>query len=263
MKAQVGDITVAYTIEGHGPWVTLSHSLAASSVIWEAQVAALREHFTVLTYDTRGHGGTTSTAGPYTLKQLARDALGLLDHLGIERTHWIGLSMGGMIGQVLAIQSPTRLDRVVLADTTARLPANLARTWTERGQAALETGMSVLVEPTLGRWFTDAFRHREQELMARIGAIIASTPPEGYAGCCAAVAQVDTVDQLGILRHQAMVLVGAQDPSTPPSMALEMTAHWQGAHLVVLPNAAHLAHVEQPDAFNRALIRFLLTPEKD
>jgi len=263
MKARIGDIDIEYGIVGRGPWITLSHSLAADQRIWEPQVEVLRKYFTVLTYDTRGHGGTTATPGPYTLEQLVQDVLGLLDHLGVERTHWLGLSMGGMIGQELALRAPLRTDRMMLADTTGRLPAELSRSWAERGRAVLATGLSGSVQPTLDRWFTMDFRRREPELMDRIGAMIAATPAEGYAGCCAAIAGVDTLDRLGGLRQPALVLVGENDPSTPPCMAESIAVHWPGAELVVLPGAAHLANLEQAAAFNSAMLRFLGVPDCD
>jgi len=260
MKAHIGDIDIHYEISGQGPWITLSHSLAAHGGMWAPQVAALSAHFTVLNVDTRGHGQTDAPLGPYSLEQMADDVHGLLAHLGVARTHWLGLSMGGMIGQVLALRHPQVLDRVVLADTTGQGAPNAAQMWADRAQAARASGMGALVEPTLARWFTEPTRLAQPALMTEIGAMIAGTPVEGYAGCCAAIAGVNTLEGLRSLRHPALVLVGDQDMGTPPAMAQRIAEHWPGAQLKVLADAAHLANLEQPEAFNREVLGFLLAP---
>lgn len=260
MKARIGDLDIHYEISGRGPWITLSHSLAAHGGMWGPQVEALSAHFTVLNVDTRGHGQTDAPPGPYTLEQMADDAHGLLAHLGVTRTHWLGLSMGGMIGQVMALRHPEVLDRVVLADTTGQGAPNALQMWAERAQAARASGMPALVEPTLARWFTEPFRHREPALMASVGDMIARTPVEGYAGCCAAIAGVNTLEGLRALRHPALVLVGDQDQGTPPAMAQRIVEHWPGARLQVLADAAHLPNLEQAQAFNREVLGFLKSP---
>ena len=260
MKARIGDIDIHYEISGQGPWITLSHSLAAHGGMWTPQVEALSAHFTVLNVDTRGHGQTDARPGPYTLEQMADDARGLLAHLGVARTHWLGLSMGGMIGQVMALRHPEVLDRVVLADTTGQGAPNAVQMWDDRAKAARGSGMAALVEPTLARWFTEPFRHREPALMARVGDMIAGTPLEGYAGCCAAIAGVNTLEGLRGLRHPALVLVGDQDQGTPPAMAQRIVVHWPGSRLQVLADAAHLPNLEQAQAFNQAVLDFLLAP---
>ena len=262
MKARIGEIDIHYEISGQGPWVTLSHSLAAHGGMWAPQVEALSAHFTVLNVDTRGHGQTDAPPGPYSLEQMADDARGLLAHLGVARTHWLGLSMGGMIGQVMALRHPEVLDSVVLADTTGQVAPNAVQMWEDRAQAARASGMATLVEGTLSRWFTEPFRNREPALMARIGAMIAGTPVEGYAGCCAAIAGVSTLERLRTLGHPALVLVGDQDQGTPPAMAQLIAEHWPGARLQVLADAAHLPNLEQAQAFNRAVLDFLLAPAR-
>ncbi len=255
--ARIGDIAVHYEITGQGPWITLSHSLATHLGMWEPQVSALAAHFTVLRYDTRGHGLTDAPGGPYTLEQLADDAFALLQHLGIARTHWLGLSMGGMVGQMLALRQPHVLDRVILADTTGQVPAAGAALWAERARLAREEGMASLVQPTLDRWFTPAFRDRSPQRMAEVGAMIAGTAVDGYAGCCAAIATTNTLTALAAQRSPALVIVGEHDPATPPAAAQALAAHWPGARLVVLPDASHLANLEQPQAFNDAVLDFL------
>jgi 3-oxoadipate enol-lactonase len=260
MQAQIADIDVHYEITGQGPWLTLSHSLAAHLGMWEPQIEALSRHFTLLRYDTRGHGGTTATAAPYTLDQLADDAHALLQHLGVARTHWLGLSMGGMIGQMLAIRHPEVLDRVVLADTTGQMPAAGAALWGDRVRIARSEGLQALEQPTLSRWFTDPYRLAHPEVMADVGAMIRNTSVEGYAGCCAAIATTDTLAALKHQRSPALVIVGEQDQATPPAAAAAIASHWPGARLVVLPDAAHLANIEQAAAFNDAVLDFLTAP---
>ncbi len=258
MQIQINGIEIHAQVTGQGPWVTLSHSLAADHGMWQPQVEALARHFTVLAYDIRGHGRSAAPPGPYSLEQLADDAEALLAHLGVQRTHWVGLSLGGMIGQVLALRHPDRLDRVVLADTNAQVPPAGQAMWAERAALAHSQGMAALVEATLARWFTPAFAPAEPEAYRRTAEQIAATPAEGYAGCCAAISGLDTLARLPRLTHPALVMVGEQDMATPVSASQQIAQAWPGAELVVLPGAAHLSNLEQPDAFNRELLRFLL-----
>lgn len=257
MQATIAGTTVHYDISGQGPWLTLSHSLAAHSGMWKPQLEALERHFTVLRYDIRGHGGSAATPAPYTMAQLADDAHALLQHLGVARTHWLGLSLGGMIGQTLAIRHPEALDRVVLADTTGRVPPEGAAMWAERARTALSDGLQPLVQPTLARWFTEPFRQRHPEVMAEIGAMIAATPAQGYAGCCTAIAPLDTLEALRAMRSPALVLVGDQDQGTPPAAARAIASHWPGAQLQIIEDAAHLPNIEQATVFNESVLRFL------
>ena len=258
MQARINDIDMHYEITGHVPWLTLSHSLATTLDMWQPQVQRLGRHFTLLRYDTRGHGGTSAPPAPYTLAQLADDAHALLQHLGVARTHWLGLSMGGMVGQMLAIRHPQVLHRVVLADTTGQVPPAGAQMWGDRMHTARTQGLQALEQPTLSRWFTDPYRAARPEVMATIGAMIRHTSVEGYAGCCAAIASTDTLQALQAQTAPALVIVGAQDQATPPAAAQALADHWPGARLVVLPGAAHLANIEQADTFNDAVLDFLL-----
>ena len=257
MQAEVGDISIRYQVSGQGPWLTLSHSLASDNSMWKPQIEALTPHFTILSYDTRGHGGTTVTKGSYTLEQLANDAAGLLSYLGVSRTHWLGLSMGGMIGQKFALQYPEKLDRVILADTTGFVAPVGAAMWHERAAAARASGMAALEQGTLSRWFTDDFCQKEPKVVDSIGALIRATAVEGYAGCCAALAQTNMLDSLKALQIPALVLVGENDNATPVAAAQAIASHWPGAKLKILHSAAHLANVEQAQAFNEAVLEFL------
>ena len=257
MKARIGDIDVHYEVAGQGPWVTLSNPVATDLHLWDGQMAALTPHFTVLRYDTRGHGRTQSSTGPYTLAQLAADARGLLRHLGITQTHWVGESLGGMVGQALALADADVLDRVVLANTTSEAAANAESLWGERARVAREQGMQAVVVPTLSRWFTEPFRVSQPELMLQMAAMIEATSVDGFAGCCAALGQVHLSRSLHQLRLPALVLAGGRDQATPVTMAQQLAEHWPGAALVVLPEAAHISNVECADAFNSAVLGFL------
>lgn len=257
MKVRSNGIDIAYSIEGEGPWITLSHSLACDSSMWDPQVAMLKERFKVLRFDTRGHGGSSAPEGDYTLDQLADDVHGLFQHLGITRTHWMGLSMGGMIGQAYALKHPGVFASMVLADTTSRRPPNAAQMWGERMQIARTKGMAALVEPTLARWFTDPFRASRPDVMREVGRAIGATPAAGYAGCCAAIARIDFTDRLKEIRCPALVIVGEQDHGTPVAASEAIRDNLPGAEMLVIPSAAHIANIEQSQIFNIAVRDFL------
>ena len=256
MKIKTNDIETNYTIEGEGPWLAMSHSLACNLSMWDPQVKLLARRFKVLRYDTRGHGNSDAPPGPYTLEQLADDAKALFDALGITRTHWAGLSMGGMIGQVFALKYPGVFQSMVLADTTGRYPPNAAQTWDERVRSARAGGMGAVVESTVGRWFTEPYRNAHKEVISRISEGIRSTPVEGYAGCCAAIAKMDALDRLKEVDCPTLVIVGEQDQGTTPAAAKLIQENIRGAELVIIPSAAHLSNVEQAEAFNAALTSF-------
>lgn len=258
MQATINGLNTHYEISGSGPWITLSHSLACSSEMWKPQVEVLKKHFTVLSYDTRGHGKTEATTGPYTLEQLADDVHGLLVHLGVKKTHWMGLSMGGMIGQVLAIRHPECLDKVIIADSTGKAPPNGVAMWAERAQIARDKGMTALVEPTLGRWFTEPFHASHPQVLKEIGALIASTPVEGYASCCAAIGQIDNLEGIKKLHHNALIMVGDKDLATPVAASEAIHNSWNGSKLVVIKDAAHLSNLEQEKTYNESMIEFLI-----
>lgn len=258
MKIEANGIEIEYVVSGKGPWLTMSHSLTCNLSMWAPQLRWLEERFTVLRYDTRGHGGSSAPEGAYTLEQLADDALGLLDALGVQRTHWVGLSMGGMVGQVFALAHPERVASLALCDTAARYPAGVMSVWEERIAIARTKGMEALVEPTLARWFNQGFREAPQNaaLMADVATMIRTTPVAGYVGCCHAVPRIDVLDRLGEIRCPATVIVGADDKGTPVAMAQDIQRALPGSSLVVIPDAGHISNLEQPAAFDAALTGF-------
>ncbi|MCF8151108.1 MAG: 3-oxoadipate enol-lactonase [Sulfuritalea sp.] len=257
----VNGITIRYTIEGSGPWVTLSHSLACDLTLWDELTAVLKKHFTVLRYDTRGHGGTSlpksASEGPYSFEQLTNDLLALLDVLKVERSHFVGISMGGMIGQHLALAEPQRLGRLVLANTTSRVPPEAGALWEERFAQVRAHGTASLAEATLERWFTAPFRVTHPQLMARVTAMIAATSVAGYIGCGEAIRRLDISDRLDAIKRPTLVIVGADDPGTPPAASEVIARAIPGARLEVIPAASHLSCLEQPEVFNRLVADFL------
>jgi len=257
MKIHANGIDIRYEVAGSGPWLTLSHSLASDLSMWEPQLEAFCRHFTVLRYDTRGHGGSSAPEGPYTWSVLCEDALALLDALKIERTHFLGLSMGGMIAQHLALRAPQRLASLILADTSSRTSAAALPVWQERLRLVRETGMAALVASTLERWFTPPYRAAHPEVMARIAALIVNTPAAGYIGCGHALQTLDLSERLSAVRAPTLVLVGAQDEGTPPALARDIVAAIPGARLEVIDQAAHLANMEQAERFNQLVLQFL------
>ena len=259
MKAQTNGIETYYELHGKEgmPWLVLSHSLACSTRMWDEQIAAFKERYRILAYDTRGHGSSQAPAGAYTLEQLADDLKALLDRLGISRAHYCGLSMGGMIGQTYALKYPGTFATLVLADTTSRMRADALPTWQDRIRSAETKGMQPLVEPTLARWFTEPYRKAQPQTMQRIGNLIGSTPVAGYVGCCHAIPQINLTARLKDIRTPILIIVGEDDPGTPVAMSKEIHKNAPGSKLVVLPKAAHLSNIEQSAAFNRALDEFL------
>jgi 3-oxoadipate enol-lactonase len=259
MRILANGIVTHYVLEGPvgAPVVTLSHSLAASLEMWEPQLPAMADRYRVLRYDTRGHGGSEVPPGPYTLEMLADDVLGLLEALGVERTHFVGLSMGGMIGQAVALKRPAVLASLVLADTASRMPPEAGPLWDARIAMAESQGMAALAEGTIERWFTRPFIERAPEVVDRVRMLIRTTPPQGFAGCSQAIRALDYADRLRAIRTPTLIIVGQEDLGTPVAASELMHAAIAGSKLVVLPSAAHLSNVEQAEKFNHAVLGFL------
>jgi 3-oxoadipate enol-lactonase len=261
MKANTNGIKTSYEIHGRlgAPWLVLSHSLACSVRMWDPQIAALKDQYQILAYDTRGHGESEAPKGAYTLEMLADDLRALLRQLNIENAHYCGLSMGGMIGQTFALKYPGVLQSLTLADTTSRYPAEAAAVWADRIKTAEAKGMEPLAQPTLERWFTEPFRKANPAVVEAIRKLIVATPVAGYVGCSHALPKINATPRLKEIRAPILVIVGEQDPGTPVSMAREIHDNAPGSKLVILPQAAHLANLEQPEGFTRALRDFLST----
>jgi 3-oxoadipate enol-lactonase len=257
MKVKANGIDINYEIAGSGPWLTLSHSIASDLHMWDEQMDALTQKYKVLRFDTRGHGASSAPDGAYTLDQLADDVHGLLGALGIKQTHWVGLSMGGMIGQACALKYPGVFQSMVLADTTCHYPAEAQPAWADRIKLAQAQGMTPFVGAMLERWFTEPYRKANPPALARVGNAIRTTPAAGFIGCCHALPKINVTDRLKEIRCPMLVIVGELDPGTPVAMARQIHEAAPGSELVIIPAAAHLTNVEQPQAFNAALLGFL------
>ncbi len=238
------------------PVVVLSNSLGTTLDMWDPQMPALTERFQVLRYDRRGHGRSEVPPGPYSADELGADVLELLDSLGIDRVSVCGLSMGGMIGMWLGANAPERVDRLALTCTSARF--GTPEIWTERAAFVRASGVEALADAVMERWFSPGFRAEHPETVARFREMVASTPAEGYAGCCDALRDWDFRTRLGAIRAPTVVIAGSDDPATPPADGELIAAGIPGAQLVVLKGTAHLANVEQPDSYTKAVMGHLL-----
>ena len=259
MKIEANGIQLNYELSGiqQAPVVVLSHSLACSMVMWHPQLEMLESRFQVLRYDTRGHGDSEAPTGSYTLEQLVDDATGLLDGLNIERVHWVGLSMGGMIGQGLALSHPGRLESLVLADTAAVIPDEAQPVWQERIDTARSEGMQAVTESTLERWFTPTYLKQNLAEVDQIRQQILATPLSGYIGCSEAIRRLNYLEKLTTIQIPTLIMVGADDPGTPVAASEAMHANIKSANLVVIPAAAHLSNIEQAAVFNSNLMAHL------
>ena len=259
MKITANGVNVHYTLEGPetARVITLSHSLATDLSMWEPQMGPLIKSFRVLRYDTRGHGKTEAPQGPYSLEMLADDALGLLRALDIEKTFFMGISLGGMIGQALGLKAPEVLSGLILCDTASRIPEEARSVWSERIEAVRQKGMESQIESTIARWFTPSFRDGRPEEIERVETMIRATIPTGYIGCAHAIRELNLTEKIGRIRMPALILVGEEDPGTPVSASEEIHDKIKGSELVILKSAAHLSNIEQSEAFNRAVLDFL------
>ena len=258
MRIDANGISVHYRLDGpeSAPLVTMSHSLAANLDMWEWQMPAL-DGYRVLRYDTRGHGGTDAPSGEYTLELLADDLFALLDALEIESTHYVGLSMGGMIGQTAALKDQSRFHTLALCDTSSRIPPEVRPVWKERIATARERGMEALVDSTIERWFSPGYQARKPGEVDKVRAMIRATRVDGYCGCSAAIARLDITDRLYAIDRPVLLIVGEEDPGTPVAAHEVIRDRIEGSELVVLPGALHFSNVERQAEFNRALVGFL------
>jgi 3-oxoadipate enol-lactonase len=241
------------------PVAVLSHSLGSSLVMWNLQMKALGPHFQVLRYDIRGHGKSEAPPGAYTLELLAKDVVALLDALGIDQVHWVGLSMGGMIGQSVALNDPKRLKSLALCDTAAVIPAEAQPIWEERIDAVRAKGVESQVEATIERWFTPSFLRQNPPILGVIRKQFLATSKEGYLGCIEAIRRLNYLDRLSEIKIPTLIIVGEDDPGTPVTASEAMHKRIANSKLVIIPSARHLSNVEQPEVFNTNLLTFLKT----
>ena len=245
-----------YLLEGpeDAPVVVMANSLGTTLRMWDEQASALNDRFRSLRYDHRGHGGSPIPPGPYTIEDLGRDVLALLERLGIERASFCGLSLGGLVGMWVASEAPERIERLVLCCTAARFASDV---YDSRARTVRERGVAEIADGVLERWFTPAFRASQLDVVGWARRMLLDTPAEGYAGCCEAVRDADLSGRLGDIRAPTLVIAGADDPAAPPEQAELICDAIPHARLVVIEQAAHLANVEQPEALTEALLYHL------
>lgn len=239
------------------PLVILSHSLGSSLLMWNPQMKALEPHFRVLRYDIRGHGKSEAPPGAYTLELLGEDAVALLDALEIDAVHWVGLSMGGMIGQSIALNYPRRLQSLALCDTMAVVPEEAQPIWQERIDAVRDRGVASQLEPIMERWFTPSFLKLNPYILGVIRNEFLATPAQGYLGCIYAIRKLNYLDRLSAIKIPTLIMVGEDDPGTPVSASEAIHQQIPESKLVIIKSARHLSNVEQPEDFNTNLITFL------
>lgn len=251
-------VDVHHVVSGRtdGPVVVLSNSLGATHAMWDENVAELERHFRVVRYDTRGHGASPVPPGPYTIDDLADDVVALLDRLGVERAHFVGLSLGGMTGMRLAARNPERIDRLVLLCTGAQLTPSSA--WHERAATVRADGTAAVAEAVVARWFTPGFLEAHPDVKSACEAMVAATPAEGYAGCCEVIAAMDLRADLPTVTAPTLAIAGADDPATPPPHLEAIADAVEKGHVLVVPDSAHLASAEQPETITPAIIDHLV-----
>jgi 3-oxoadipate enol-lactonase len=251
-------VAVSYTVDGaaDAPVVVLSNSLGATRAMWDPQVPALAERFRVVTYDTRGHGESPTPAGPYRLDDLVDDLGALLDEVGAERAHVVGLSLGGMTALRLAAREPDRVHRLAVMCTSAKPDPT---PFLDRAAAVRSGGTAPLAPAVVGRWLTPAFAADHPDLVARLEAMIATADDEGYAACCEVVASVDLRADLGRITAATLVISGWEDQALPPAHQQAIVDGIPDAELVTVSPGAHLANLEQPLQVTGALLGHLDT----
>ena len=244
------------SVEGRdvGPTLMLSNSLGCTLQMWEPQMKALTQLFRVVRYDRRGHGKSGVPPGPYSMERFGRDVLAILDDLNIEKVHWCGLSMGGMVGQWLGANAADRMGKIILSNTACYYPdpAN----WLNRIKTVNEHGMAAIADPVIASWLTADFREREPQITANMKAMLLATPVPGYIACCEALSTLDQRELLPEIQSPTLVIAGRHDMATPIAAGEFIRSKIPGASLTIL-DAAHISNVEQSHAFTDAVAGFL------
>jgi 3-oxoadipate enol-lactonase len=251
-----GDVRLHYRFDGEAdaPPLVLSNSLGTDLAMWEPQMPALSARFRVLRYDTRGHGQSSVPPGPYSIAQLGRDVVALLDRLGLDRVDFAGVSMGGMTGMWLGVNLPERIAKLTLANTAARIaPPDL---WNGRIDKVTAGGIPAISDAVLSRWFTPEFHAREPATIVAMRTMLERTPAAGYVACCAAVRDMDQRSAVADIAAPTLVIAGTHDAATPPADGRFLADNIPGAHYVEIA-AAHLSNIEAAPAFTAALVDFL------
>jgi 3-oxoadipate enol-lactonase len=258
MRIKTNGISLEVTRSGpsSAPCIVLAHGIATDHHLWDGVAADLSRSYDVVSYDARGHGGSDAPEGPYTLEMLGLDALGLLDAIGVERAHFVGLSMGGMVGLGLALDHPQRLKSLVVCDARASAPPEYKTSWQERSAAVRDGGIEQIVEPSVSRWFAAPFK-ADPVRMEAARAMVRRTSTMGYRGCAAALQDLAYGDRLTRIVCPTLYLVGSDDSGAPPAAMRAMAEATENARYVEIENAGHLSALEQPEAVSEAIQRFV------
>lgn len=253
----VNGARLAWRLDGpeDEPTVMLSNSLMSSHAMWEPQMEALTRHFRVLRYDTRGHGQSEVTPGPYSIELLADDAAALIDLAAVGKVHFVGLSIGGMIGQQLAVRHPSKVLSLSLCDTASEMPPRSM--WEERFSSARAAGIAGLVDGTVKRWFVSSFVEREPTVIGHVRGMILETAVDGYIACGSAVRDMSQTHILGSIKVPTQIIVGREDPACTLAQSEVLQRGIAGAELHVIEDAAHLSNIEKPEEFSLLLINFI------
>jgi len=260
MEARINGIRLNYEVSGakSGPPVVLHHPLATNLAIWDELTAALEPHYRVIRFDARGHGRTEAPKGAYTFETLTRDVIGLIDHLELAKARYLGLSMGGFVGQYLGLLYPDRFHALCLVSTSSNMAAHGTQIWDERIRIVAAQGFTkTVVDGALARWVAPEARKTKPALVARLRAMIEATPPDGYVGWCEAIRSLDITSRLKDIKLPVRIIVGTLDPATPPADAAAIHREIKGSELIVLPNVSHMLQVEAPERFHAAVLPFL------
>jgi 3-oxoadipate enol-lactonase len=256
--AQLEDAGIHYDLVGPAtaPVLVLSNSLGTNFTMWDPQMPVLHKQFRVLRYDTRGHGQSSVTPGPYSIEQLARDVLGLLDKLRLDRVHLCGLSMGGQTGMWLALNAPARLNKLILCNTAAKI--GTAEVWSSRIEAVRQGGMKSISTAVMERWFSASYRASSPDVVATTKLMLEGANPDGYIANCAAVRDFDARETIAAIGVPTLVIAGTHDAATTPPDGRYLADRIPGARYVEL-NAAHLSNIGDRDRFNSEVSSFLLS----
>jgi 3-oxoadipate enol-lactonase len=258
MQASINGIRMNYATSGAegAPTIVLHHPLATNLTIWDELTAALDPKYRVVRFDARGHGQSEAPKGPYTFETLAADVIALMDHLKVGKAQYLGLSMGGMVGQYLGLLHPQRFTSLQLVSTSSRIPDEAKHLWIDRITVAREKGMASQVEPAMGRWVTEANR-KKPALVARLSKMIETTPLEGYAGWCQCIGGLNVTDRLKGIALPTRVIVGKEDPATPVAASEAIHREIKGSDLIIMPSVSHMLCAEDPPAFHKHVTEFL------
>ncbi|SDC37061.1 3-oxoadipate enol-lactonase [Cupriavidus sp. YR651] len=257
-RVRAGDVNLQVRIDGNdGPWVILAHALGANLSLWDDTARHLAGRYRVMRYDLRGHGGSDAPVGPYTMPRLADDVAALMDAQEIGQAHFCGVSVGGMIGQTLGVRHAERLLSLTLVDTIHHTPMEAHPMWANRIGQAEAHGMAGMTDATLERWLTAPFRRAHPGVVEGIRKMLLTTPVHGYVGVAQAIVAFDLAEAIGRIHCPTLVVAGANDEGAPVAMARSIAEKIHGARLEVLPDAAHLAFIEQPERFHAVFDAFL------